>query len=559
MRIEVTKYYFYNNEDKNINFFTGVYSTGPTIDLYDYLIKDGLSEFAYEIEGVDSENSIYAKCSNVTLTCKGDIYNGTKLIDYFELYLQNKYIRFKINFYDEDDILFYTGIITTDGIEISDLRDDLLSITVLGYEKEFKDGFANFPLLNMSGVNGDLPPGTPLNLAGLDFKTAERIINYNFTNQILSEDSKVFLRDYFIADNPYTYAYANGTTSRFEDYSINTFHIKTGYNSFYRDAIDRFAWFDSLCLSMGWVWFFHLGKLVVQERRDNDFPIKHIDYNELIIRNGLTNRVEQFQCSNVAITSGEYADSGNTSNRLFGYNYNALTRYSLAGTQTTMYSNVNDYDNRQRPFAYLTYHAGILGIAYYDLNPALHHIARQETEDNYSYILSSYYVIPFTEPDVTRFKFDKKKTITINPYICSKKNAGGINIANARNNTAPRYYGNGNFYNYTEIDSELNQYEGLYTGHAGHSVVTYNSVTGKLQTYEFYSQSENFKANFKKFVKTNEDVILEIEVAELITNPLQRIHIDNFPYYDIDSKDFIIESLSFNYFDKTTILKIRMI
>ncbi|MBK7447850.1 MAG: hypothetical protein IPJ45_17870 [Ignavibacteria bacterium] len=57
----------------------------------------------------------------------------------------------------------------------------------------------------MSGVNGDLPPGTPLNLASLDFKTAERIINYNFTNQILSEDSKVFLRDYFIADNPYTY------------------------------------------------------------------------------------------------------------------------------------------------------------------------------------------------------------------------------------------------------------------------------------------------------------------------------------------------------------------
>lgn len=116
-----------------------------------------MSNINYEFEGVDSENSIYVKCSNVTLTCKGDIYNGTKLIDYFELYLQNKYIRFKINFYDEDDILFYTGIITTDGIEISDLRDDLLSITVLGYEKEFKDGFANFPLLNMSGVNGDLP------------------------------------------------------------------------------------------------------------------------------------------------------------------------------------------------------------------------------------------------------------------------------------------------------------------------------------------------------------------------------------------------------------------
>jgi hypothetical protein len=554
LRITITKYDFSGNEDKNINFFTGISTVGSSIDLYDYLEKDGMSNINYEFEGVDSENSIYVKCSNVTLTCKSDIYNGTNLTDYFELYLQNKYIKFKANFYDEDDVLFYSGIIQTDGIEISDLRDDLLSITVLGYEKEFKEGFSNVSLLDASSLNYDMPPGTPLNIRDLYFYTAERLIKYNFGN-ILDDTTATFLRDIFISKNPYTYA----DNSRFEDYSTNTFHIKTGYKSFWLDAIDRFAWFDSLCLSMGWVWFFHLGKLVVQERRDNDFPIKHIDYNELIIRNGLTNRVEQFQCSNVAITSGEYADSGNTSNRLFGYNYNALTRYSLAGTQTTMYSNVNDYDNRQRPFAYLTYHAGILGIAYYDLNPALHHIARQETEDNYSYILSSYYVIPFTEPDVTRFKFDKKKTITINPYICSKKNAGGINIANARNNTAPRYYGNGNFYNYTEIDSELNQYEGLYTGHAGHSVVTYNSVTGKLQTYEFYSQSENFKANFKKFVKVNEDVILEIEVAELITNPLQRIHIDNFPYYDIDSKDFIIESLSFNYFDKTTILKIRMI
>lgn len=93
--------------------------------------------------------------------------------------------------------------------------------------------------------------GTPLNLAGLDFKTAERIINYNFTNQILSEDSKVFLRDYFIADNPYTYA----NSSRFQDYGGTTIHIRTGYKCFYQDEISRFEWFDSLCLSMGWVWF----------------------------------------------------------------------------------------------------------------------------------------------------------------------------------------------------------------------------------------------------------------------------------------------------------------
>ena len=98
MRIEVTKYDFTGNEDKNINFFTGISIPGDDIDLYDYLQESGMGDISYEFEGVDSENSIYVKCSNVTLTCKNEIYNGTDLIDFFELYLQNKYLKFKANF-----------------------------------------------------------------------------------------------------------------------------------------------------------------------------------------------------------------------------------------------------------------------------------------------------------------------------------------------------------------------------------------------------------------------------------------------------------------------------
>ncbi len=535
MRIEVTKYYFYNNEDKNINFFTGISTSGTSIDLYDYLEKDGMSNINYEFEGVDSENSIYVKCSNVTLTCKSDIYNGTNLTDYFELYLQNKYIKFKANFYDEDDVLFYSGIIQTDGIEISDLRDDLLSITVLGYEKEFKEGFSNIPLLDASSLNYDLPPGTPFNITELYFYTAGRLIKYNFGN-ILDADSLAFLNNIFIAKNPYTLA----DNSRFEDYSTNTFHIRTGYKCFYQDEINRFAWFDSLCLSMGWVWFFHLGKLVIQERRDNDFDIYNIDYDSLIIRNSLTNRVEQFQCANVIIKSGEY------------FSTHTQPLFNLGGTDT-IYSNVNEYNNIVRPFRRLIFD-GTNGYSLVGINHT-YRTNGSQTEYNYIYLSNLYTGLPnpVTGNDNT---YDVKKTIIISPYITSRENSGGIDTENARANSGA-YYGNGNFYYAAATEDTAGKI--LYTGHAGHSVVTYNSVTGKLQTYEFYSQSENFKANFKKFVKTNEDVILEIEVAELITNPLQRIHIDNFPYYDIDSKDFIIESLSFNYFDKTTILKIRMI
>jgi hypothetical protein len=291
---------------------------------------------------------------------------------------------------------------------------------------------------------------------------------------------------------------------------------------------------------MGWVWFFHLGKLVIQERRDNDFDIYNIDYDLLIIRNSLTNRVEQFQCSNVIIKSGEY------------FSTHTQPLFNLGGTDT-IYSNVNEYNNIVRPFRRLIFD-GTNGYSLVGTNHT-YRTNGSQTEYNYIYLSNLYTGLPnpVTGNDNT---YDVKKTIIISPYITSRENSGGIDTENARASTGA-YYGNGNFYYAAATEDTAGKI--LYTGHAGHSVVTYNSVTGKLQTYEFYSQSGNFKANFKKFVKVNEDVILEIEVAELITNPLQRIHIDNFPYYDIDSKDFIIESLSFNYFDKTTILKIRMI
>ena len=535
MRIEVTKYDFTGNEDKNINFFTGISIPGDDIDLYDYLQESGMGDISYEFEGVDSENSIYVKCSNVTLTCKNEIYNGTNLIDFFELYLQNKYLKFKANFYDEDDNLFYAGIIQTDGIEISDLRDDLLSITVIGYEKEFKEGFSNVSLLSNATVSHELPPGAPMNLTGLDFCTVKALINHNF-GSILHPTSADFLSDYFVSDNPYTYA----NSSRFEDYSSNTFHIRTGYNCFYQDEVNRFTWFDSLCLSMGWVWFFYLGQLIIKERRDNDFDIYNIDYDTLITRNSLTNRVEQFQCSNVVIKSGEY------------FSTHTQPLFNLGGTDT-IYSNVNEYTNVVRPFKSLIFN----NANGYSLVGSNHTYRTNGTQTEYNYVyLSNLYTgfpNPVTGNDNT---YDVKKTIIISPYITSRENSGGIDTENARANIGA-YYGNGNFYYAAATQDTAGKI--LYTGHAGHSVVTYNSTTGKFQTYEFYAQSENFKANFKKFVKTNEDVILEIEIGELITDPLKRIHIDNFPYYDISANDFIIESLSFNYLDKTTILKIRMI
>jgi len=535
MRIQVLRYNFAGQEDKNINFFTGVPYPSEQLDLYDYLLKDGMSEFSYEFEGVDTENSIYAKCSSINLSCANDIYNGTKLSDFFHLYTQNKYIKCKVNFYDEDDILFYSGIIQRDGIEINDLRDDILNITVIGYEKEFKDGYSNVPLDDITNLGIDLPPGPYMSIRGLYFHTAERLIKYLFGN-IVSIKTGLFLKEYFVAANPYTFA----GISRFEDYVSDNFHLKTGYNNFYRDEASKFVWFESLCLSMGWVWYFYLGQLIITERRDNDFDIYNIDYDTKIIKNSLSNRIDQFQCSNVIIKSGEY------------FSTHTQPLFNLSGTDT-LYSNTNSYTNITRPYRRLLFD-GNNGYSLVGTN----HIYRtngMQDEWRYNYTLNKYSGFP--NPSYGNANsYDVKKSVIISPYIVTKDSAGGIDTENARTNTGA-YYGNGNFY--YEDSRQDTAGKILYTGHAGHSVVRYNSETGKLQTYEFYSQSENFKANFKKFVKVDKDIILEIEVAELITNPLQRIHISNFPYRDFSARNFVIELLSFNYFKKTTTLKIRII
>ena len=66
-----------------------------------------------------------------------------------------------------------------------------------------------------------------MNLTGLDFCTVKALINHNF-GSILHPTSADFLSDYFVSDNPYTYAKQFGL----KIHSTNTFHIKTGYNSF---------------------------------------------------------------------------------------------------------------------------------------------------------------------------------------------------------------------------------------------------------------------------------------------------------------------------------------
>ena len=180
---------------------------------------------------------------------------------------------------------------------------------------------------------------------------------------------------------------------------------------------------------MGWVWFFHLGKLVIQERRDNDFDIYNIDYDSLIIRNSLTNRVEQFQCSNVIIKSGEY------------FSTHTQPLFNLGGTDT-IYSNVNEYNNIVRPFRRLIFD-GTNGYSLVGINHT-YRTNGSQTEYNYIYLSNLYTGLPnpVTGNDNT---YDVKKTIIISPYITSRENSGGIDTENARANSGA-YYGNGNIW-----------------------------------------------------------------------------------------------------------------
>jgi len=528
------------------NFFSDV--SNPTlidvIDLNECLVKGTLGDIEFTFENIDENNVLHGEASHFTFQC-ANIDNA--LQDFFEIYTNDNLFKWKLDFYDNNNELLHAAIIYRDGITFPERKDNVISISAIGYEKEFSDYYVNKPMLDASNFVNDPFIITLNGFQRYHFKSVlvKSFPKVYFGNTFVSDLD--FLSYYYIVNKPYTYyphdSFVNGE---------NTIHIKTGYDAYYQDGVNRFNYFQSIFQSMGWVWFFFKGKMIIRKRSDTSAEVIELNHSESFIRHSVSNTFQNYQADTVIIEDGEYFDNGNK--KLGGLTIPTTpesTKYNLAGRGKKVFSN-NSYCNYQRPFRRIEIRGKNYQLQYGNwdfarLSPA----ADEETFEQIS--------LPAFHPEnysVTRYTYPKFKTVRINPVVNSVENAGGFDINNPRADTGA-YYGNGNFFYAANLP--LTNTHILYTGNAGNSLINLNPTTVKFTNYEEYCQTETFNNNFKKFLRSSVQTIFQIEVKQLITNPFVNIKISNYPYYNLPNKTFSINTLAYNYISGVSKLTLQVL
>lgn len=561
MKILVRKYFWDDTTEANkVNFFSDVLPIPSTeIDLADWLVKDSLSNIEYTFQNIDENNSLYLEASNVSFKCYNGGYSDILILqDFFEIYNQNQFIRFKCKVYDDDNVLVYTGVINKDGINMNNRSDNILDITTVGYEAEFKNYYQYEKIIPNGEIEySDLP--YPMPYTGFRVHKLTDILIRNFAGvqfKFLDELYTTFMRWYYVSDKPYTFSPAPLM------YEENLLECKSGYESFYKEGTSKYKYLTDLCLSKGWVWYFYLDKLYIKQLADKTLAIETIDYNETFIKHDVINETQNFQIDNVIVQAGEYyANEGTPFTASFPLSFNTTGQgwKSTQGQRRFVFSYANPEVQEIRAFRKLIVLAG----NYYLPNHSSHNTYFLNNQDDYNYSFTRFHTVGAGTNQVTPYTltsyiydYGVKKSMYIPTGVCQRANGGFLDITNARTNTG-RYYGNGN--SYADSVAQITNNEYGVTGNIGESMIRYDVPIGKYFTYEMDMRSEQAHNNFRCFLRNANQVILNITVYGVIKNPYQNIKILNYPYYNINDKIFIINKLSFNLLTKQTNLTIQLI
>lgn len=548
MNIFCYKYQFQNNiEIQEVNFFTEPvnYSLTRTLDLYEYLYENSLSPVEISVESIDDDKKLFYETSNVNLKCFNDtLSNNYKLSDFFQLYNQEVFYKYLINIVYDDEIV-YTGIIYPENIKMLDRETEIIDISIVGIEKEFKEYYSNKYI-------PDLPTGEntiPFADNNHGFYTSN--LDYHLRHTYFKADYLSNIRligiggEYYIAHNPYLFTP--------EPNFINSeVFCKTGYRCYQHDNFNLYDFFKSICLSMGWVWYFNNREMIIRNRYDvTHFPILEIDYDEKFNTHDVENQFSEIGGDNIMIDDGEFWSLGGFGNLLSPYGTNVGREVDLKGNRKIVLSEKNVPTLTTNPFNKLVFITETYEINYSDFKSYVF------TEENISNVnLKEVYCYPPATPTSifeNNKSYNASMTLRVNPIINSRGSAGMLDITLART-TGGDNYGNGNFYTFN-VQPTDNAF--AYTGNPGNCLLRFNYSTHKIENYQHYITTDTFKNNFKPLLKSKLQLLLTIEYDGIITNPSYIVKIKNYPYSNtLQNMMFSVQKVKFDLLNKKTILSV---
>jgi hypothetical protein len=567
MRLVCKKYRWYDGSitgDNVFNFFsTAEKVLESTIDLKYYLIKNTLSDVEIPFENINEvTNGLDIQMSNLSFQCKNEILGRDSLQDFFEVYNSTNQIGFRLYYYNDNDVLLFSGLISKSDVDFSERSKDILDIISVTEEKEFIDYYSNQELrmpvnpatwISAETLYGIPTSGNEVKLLGLRYIELGNLIRINF----LTVDLDNYPANHYVAEKPFTYApFSAGVT--FAEMS-DLMHIRSGYEQFRMDGVKIYEFFSSLFQEKGWIWYFRFGKLNIRERGGNNLTSTNLNFQTDFKSHSVSNNFLEKQVDSITVFNGNYFDNQSSLSALHVLQSGlGEVRYYLGGEIRHVVSSAEVW-TKTRPFVNLEYRT-LNDSKYYLMNLTYLDYSRYISDTDKDLIryrvTNGNNVYTFNPSERGSINYSKQRTLIIEPITVSENNAAGIDLNNARANSGA-YYGLGNFYKaaQTSTDSMI-----FYKGTPASSMVRYSPAENKFYTHEIDCRTQRYRDNFKKFIKSINPVLFDVEIYGVITEPFQNITISNYPYQNsISSKTFAIQKLSFNDLNKTTILTLQMI
>lgn len=559
MRLRCIKYEFDTDTISSANFYNDEVTHTPIaeVDLYDYLILDSFRDNVYKSPNISEQSqSYYFEANGVQFDVSGAKDGDYLLKDFFEITTQQIKYKWLLHQYNEEGQLIFSSIISKENITVSSIEDRVISIQSTAYELEFKEWFTNQRLFTLGGWNQPFRFSNGVPLFKFESKplntVLEEILHSSFLPDIILDND---IMAWQVTRHPYFYL-------DFPDFKDGMADILSGYDNFVHQQLSVFEFLNSLVKSMGWKWFFHLGKLYIKNLYSTQGEIIDIDYEKLgvggVIETGIENTFLNLKIENVIIDNGHLrGGAGSTIKFPWG---SPQQNFDLAGDRKVVFTKDGAHSNLMLTAEKyrLVGSTGSSGYGYATVTPPSSDMLRFKDDQFDMYRFDAIIIEQVNqEPRSFLQTYPQNKTLLLN-VACNTERVTRIDEDNVRFISTSGDIYNGQF----EISAgePFGSDEDLeFCGNVGSMLYKFETSLNKFVTYQWYiGGSQRFVDNFSMYLGTDLLQLFRIKGDGIQWNPLNRYRIINYPtdIINLEEKVFSMQQLSFNQFDNTFELKV---
>lgn len=538
------------NERSFLNASCSRTAISEKFDLMKYVIDyDELNFGSSDYEEKDGLMHLYYEASDFNVVVSG-IDDNDLLRDYFFIYDTTgrfQFIKYKVQ-------LIYCGVQVLEGTinqeSISEpflpsgQNNEAIKFQIVSLEKEFKeyfDGmgvqhpqafidsgsfFYNLPYCTSSHHNEMAKMGRVCYLFDTMFASSELIVDIN---DLTFFSFAALLAQLFKVnqENP--------------PFWSNSWFIKTGVLNFFQVGMSRFKLLQSICNSMGWVWYLvnHGGKpmLVVKDRVDFSNEVIEVDFENF--KNWEVGNIGQMGFKHVIIPDGELVGNSNAFHQGMGWGIEAG---KLMGERFAMVSNTDYVNNKSNHFESI-----YKGINVYTLNWGENQkVCVKDGEGDVFKYREYYYTMEGHAVFHTAYhSVNSKDVLFLDGGNCSGWRTFVV-LDTAQNFDE-------------QLTSNNSQTKLIYSGNAGNMILKIPENYGQSntfnieQSYQDYVMTQRFKDNFKCFIKDPAiNKTVKGEIYGVMTDPrkvIKFINTDN-PFFS--QKLFAVTQMSVNFDEEIT-------